>query len=221
MGLEIVELVLRVEDEFDINLPDSDLEVLKTPADLAWYIHTKLCKQREEAKTPQRGFYILRKILMQEFGFKREQLRPSTKLQDLFKDDVRRNWKRLDKLFSYSLPSLALTPKEHIEVFILDSILPLYLLLSTGEWDIALFFFFILYPIILFVYKKFFATKIPKRCERLSSLLRYIDYSKRLNRYNDYGDILNRIIEISAEELGISQEKIKPNSRYVEDLGAW
>jgi len=219
MGLEFVEIILQVEDEFDINLPDSDMEDLRTPADLAWYIHTKLWEQRCEAKNPQKGFYILRKMLMEEFGFKKKQLRPNTKLQVLFKDDIRKNWKRLNRLFSYSLPSLALTPKEHIGVLILNSILPAFIYFSIGDWGLALFFFLIFYPILLFIYMNIFATKIPKRCEKLSSLLRYIDYSKKLNRYTTFETILNKVIEISAKELGIAREKIEPNSRYVEDLG--
>jgi len=220
MGLDIVNILLHTEEEFDIYLPDSDMVDLRTPEDLAKYIHKKLSEQRNELKNPQHGFYTLRKMLMEEFGFKREQLRPSTKLQELFKDDIRQNWERLSKLFSRPLPHLELNRKQSRGLFIFNLIVALISYYYFKSFWLSLYIFLILFIILGYRYTKLFGTQIPKEYETLSSLLRYIDYSKNLNRYKTYDEILKKVIEISAEELDLSIEEIKPNSRYVEDLGA-
>jgi len=219
MGLEFVELALRVEEEFDISLPDAKLENVKTPLDLAWYIHFELCEQREKGYSPQRGFYKLRELLMAEFSFKKNDLSPNTKIAELFKGDIRKKWKQLNKLFSNTLPSLVLNKKEHLGIFILNVFIAFLVYFIEKEWDLGLFFFFINYPILLFVYQNLFATTIPKRYKNLSSLLHLIGYSKQLHRYNNYDDILDKVIEISIDELGLATKEITPNSRYIEDLG--
>jgi acyl carrier protein len=38
MGLDIVELVMTVEETFDIEIPDRDAERLRTVGDLYWYL---------------------------------------------------------------------------------------------------------------------------------------------------------------------------------------
>ena len=38
MGLDIVELIIAIEDEFDLKIPNEDAERLRTVGDIYWYV---------------------------------------------------------------------------------------------------------------------------------------------------------------------------------------
>ena len=44
-SLDVVELVMRLEDEFDISIPDEDAEKIRTVADAVEYIEAKSAQQ--------------------------------------------------------------------------------------------------------------------------------------------------------------------------------
>lgn len=44
-SLDVVELVMTLEDEFDISIPDEDAEKIRTVADAVGYIETKTTQQ--------------------------------------------------------------------------------------------------------------------------------------------------------------------------------
>jgi hypothetical protein len=66
MGLDIVELIMAVEDEFDLEIPNEDAERLRTVGDIYWYVreHTQessgsashLTARERESDPPGFGF---------------------------------------------------------------------------------------------------------------------------------------------------------------------
>lgn len=219
MGLDIVNIVLSVEEEFDIYLPDSELENMYTPSHLAMYIHSQLIEQRDKDYNSKRGFYKLRKLLMEEFNFRKSELKPTTKLATLFPKDIRRKWRALNEVLDCRLSPLVLTKLQYIQVLVLNILISL-LIYFYSDFGLALFFFFFNYVLILFVYGKFFAKGIPKAYQELASLLPLIGYSRKMDVYTSYDYILDRVIKISANELSLSISEVQPNSEYVKDLGA-
>ena len=69
MGLDSVELVLEVEEEFEITINDADAEQLRTPRQLAAYVFVRLknAQESEGACLSQAAFYRLRKVLVIQF----------------------------------------------------------------------------------------------------------------------------------------------------------
>lgn len=49
MGLEIIELIMHIEEEFDIHIPDEDAEKFKTVGDIENYVVMRLQAPTMEA----------------------------------------------------------------------------------------------------------------------------------------------------------------------------
>jgi acyl carrier protein len=227
MGLDMVELILTVEEEFDIDLPDRDMEKICTPRDLANYIHRQYQQYDKEKCSSQVGFYKIRKLFMEHFKFERHTLHPDTKLQDLFKNDVKKNWKQLLQLFDHKLyyKKLGFTP------FFKRIILLLSILISLSFWCCyedfkvenllhLLFVFPFSYVAIYFLLNPIYATIIPDSYTTLASLIKFSGETNKHTYYKEFDTILEKVIEISIEQLGLSPSDITPDSKYVEDLGA-
>lgn len=221
MGPALVELVLEVEDEFDIYLPDKDMECLATPNDLATYIFDKFQRKDDIKCGSQVAFYKLRKLFMENFGNKREELVPDADLKNLLGEDIRSKWKQLNSIFDNRLMGTLILNKKYnlllsyfgIGVFFLSYYMSRNLLDSIG-FSLLIFLFF------LFSLNIFFGKEIPKQYKKLSSLLRYMEDNTIQNMYNSKEKVLKKVIEISSIQLDIPIKKIQPDSKYVEDLGA-
>lgn len=125
MGLEIVELILAIEDEFDIVISDATLEQMQTPQDFADYISNEYLLKELNGCSSQRGFYKIRKLLIDEFSIKKEDIKPYTPLQYLLQNDIRKKWKKLNKLLDNKLHHypLSINKEGNITIFTLLVIL--------------------------------------------------------------------------------------------------
>lgn len=118
MGLDTVELLLNVEECFGVAITDESAAQLTTPRQLSSHIAKLLATQspeRNTAKTSlclsQRAFYRLRRALMAETGLSRNALRPDTPLAEVFPDQRRATWRRLQRaLAAPDLPRLTASP---------------------------------------------------------------------------------------------------------------
>lgn len=221
MGLDLVELVMEVEEEFNIALPDADMEKIRTPNDLAEYIFTHFHTPKKEKCSSQVAFYTLRKLLIDNFGYKREELTPTTNLQKLLGEDIRSKWKKLDNLFENKIydNTLTLRKKENILFYMISLGVFIGLYFVTQLFGESLVAIAIIMAISHTYLTKYFGTQLAYRYTELSSLLRYID-KNRLEIYDSQKRVLEKVIAISADSLGIPISEIHPNSLYVEDLGA-
>lgn len=108
MGFESVELVLEVEDRFQVSLPVAEWSRVRTVAELASLVVARLPKPSEACPTA-RMFLIMRNTLAQECGIDRRALRPSTPLTTTFPNMNRRyRWKKLSRS-EPRIPGLELT----------------------------------------------------------------------------------------------------------------
>src|ERR1700677_3880962 len=97
MGLDTVEIVLRVEETFGVDLPDDELGSVATVGDLYKLVLSRL--DGSYACLSSRAFYRVRKSMVEVLGVSRRSIRPSTKLQPLLgnRQSVER-WKRIEDL---------------------------------------------------------------------------------------------------------------------------
>ena len=105
MGLDVVEIVLRVEETFGVDLPDDELGSVSTVGDLYKLLLSKL--DRSYACLSSRAFYRVRKSMVEVLGVPRRSIRPSTELQPLLgSGHCKKRWKRIEDLAALKFPRL-------------------------------------------------------------------------------------------------------------------
>ncbi|HEX3800398.1 MAG TPA: hypothetical protein VH413_17020 [Verrucomicrobiae bacterium] len=84
MGLDGVEIVMKVEETFDIAIADSEAEKIVTPSELIDLIFSKAGRIQDASCLTQRAFHRLRASLIRHGGVQRSQIRLETSLATLF-----------------------------------------------------------------------------------------------------------------------------------------
>lgn len=96
MGLDGIELVLAIEDEFRITITDDEAVDCTTPAKLTDLVYAKLGNAESEICPSQHGFYKVRKLLMDQTSIPSSRIKPDTPLDELI---GRGNSKNFGSLF--------------------------------------------------------------------------------------------------------------------------
>ena len=81
MGIEIVELTMQLEEEFEINIPDEDSYSFKTVGDITNYLSSR--KYPDQEYSEEKVFKILQNILMKRFNIPKDDIKRKA---DLFND---------------------------------------------------------------------------------------------------------------------------------------
>lgn len=109
MGLDAVELTMKVERCFGIEIPDREAERIRTAADLYAYVLRELDRDQilDPACPSRSGFYRLRRALVQSLGVPRRAVRRRARLEELLpRGERRRAWEQLSRLLNVALPPL-------------------------------------------------------------------------------------------------------------------
>jgi acyl carrier protein len=109
MGLDLVELVVRIEDAFGIAIPDKVATELTTPRKVTDYVLTQVNASDESSCLSQQAFYFLRKHFVMVLDIPPGQFHPNQQLSNLIPLEQRREiWLMLkSKLGASGLPNLA------------------------------------------------------------------------------------------------------------------
>lgn len=83
MGMENVELMMSVEERFDLEIADEDAERFVTVGDLYEFLSRTLSDATPRSCETQRAFYHVRKALMRTAEVPRWYVRPARRLDDL------------------------------------------------------------------------------------------------------------------------------------------
>src|SRR5437016_6165170 len=112
MGLDLVELVMAVEETFDIELPDSEAEKLVAPALVIEAILCKVQTTEHSVCLSRKAFYALRRSFVNDFGCKRAQVKPDAPLESLVPRGNRRAmWLRMrERVHAKRWPTLQRPP---------------------------------------------------------------------------------------------------------------
>ncbi len=108
MGLDSVELVLNVEDRFNIALADNQCSRVRTVADLAALVMASLPADNGRCQTAV-AFHELRRWLMTHAGIERSRTRPAARLDELL-PSPRKIWKAFTR-HRRSVPHLVPSPE--------------------------------------------------------------------------------------------------------------
>lgn len=108
MGLDLVELTIRIEDAFGISIPDDVAADLTTPRQVTYYLLSQLKLAERKTCMSQPAFYLLRKEFVAILGIQRSEFRPSSNLAQLIAPEDRIPiWTTLtSKIGAAALPDL-------------------------------------------------------------------------------------------------------------------
>jgi acyl carrier protein len=96
MGLDTVELVMALEEQFGIELKDDDWVRVRTPGDIIDIIVGKVQSADAATCMSRRAFYALRRALIKCCGRQRAEVTPDALLESLISRQRRReDWERL------------------------------------------------------------------------------------------------------------------------------
>jgi hypothetical protein len=97
MGLDLVELVIRIEDTFGVQIPDRDATELTTPRKMTDYILSRVEVSQEPLPCMSRkAFYSLRREFTQQLSLTRRQFVPDATIKDILPEERRDEiWKNI------------------------------------------------------------------------------------------------------------------------------
>lgn len=220
MGLDSVELLIAFEDEFGISIDDADAARLTTPQEAADYVAYRLgaANGRPKRCLSQTGFHRLRAILVRQFGAKRGDVRPDSRIKDFLTGNTRTQWGELKAaLDATQLPGLTCGQ-------------PMLGLLSAGIPLLCCAFvlwiggsFWSLIPVAMvswvatMVVAHKLGTEVPAAVATIGALVPYVGHIQHEQWTCD--EILQRVIQTTSNQVGIPVDRIKPDHHFVKDLG--
>ncbi|MCL2346090.1 MAG: hypothetical protein FWC58_09605 [Desulfobulbus sp.] len=220
MGLDGVELVLAVEEEFGIPIDDADAATLVTPGMLSDYVIARLGNVGgiKGRCLSQAGFYRIRSALVRQFGARRNEVRPDSPITNFLNGKIRKQWVQLQKAIDAPhLPGLQCKKRIAYPIQIALPCAGLALLTLVGAPGWALVFALIALWISAVIITNKLGDVVPKEVATVSALIPYVRVKNQEEWTRDY--VLQRVLQITAVQLGIPIEKIHPDSHFVKDLG--
>jgi hypothetical protein len=230
MGLDLVELVMAVEERFDITLSDDEAVAAETPGKLVDLIYRKLGQADPSGCLTRRAFFKVRKALMQSFECRRRQIAPSVRLEDLIpRPDRRARWQRLRSTLQMNRWEPLRPPAWlgwllcGLGAALVALVLRLWSVHEVSLW-LALTLAGAVYVLAGFTARPW-CLELPIHLVTVGELTRYVvAYGPKLFEVPRGGwsraDIAAAVRELTIVELGIRPGDYREDAHFVKDLGA-
>lgn len=245
MGLDVVDMVMAVEEEFDLPIPGDDWWMFRTVGDLADYIVRN--RPRGGICPNLVAFVRVRRGLIKVCGAQRSAIHPKSGLADLFPPPLRRQlWSALNRELSCLLPDLIHTTELRrtfgsalAGVFVCMVAAPFVLLLFENASPRLLGFACltaVFSPLIMWLvvatcshYSEPLRREFAWPNATVGDLTRYLARQPRLevpqsdehsSDDNAVHDVFLRLRQIVSERLCVPIDEVHLGSRFIEDLGA-
>ncbi len=220
MGLDSVELLLSIEEEFGVTVEDRDAESLTTPRLLAEYVASKLggIAPDSDRCLSHAGFHRIRSVLIRNFGARRNEVRPDSPINQFLAGNIRARWRELkEAIGATQLPGLKC--RKRIAYGLMGG-MPLaggilLFLGGTPAWTL-LAAIFVLWGSAAVITERL-ADVVPDNLATVRALVPYVGIEKRTEWTQEY--VLRRVIQITSVQLGIPIDEILPDHHFVKDLG--
>lgn len=227
MGLDSVELILAIEDKFQIHIPDEEVSRIATVGELHRLILSKLESSRSNPCLTSIAFYRTRRGFIDTFGMARRTIQPSTALEQLLpRQDRRAVWRRLQNSMALTVPSLTYSPWI-IGAFLIGGATLVTIcgvglglrgfripLLVLGGFLSGAFLLRIATPL---------ATAFPAGAKTVGDLARRVlsvnsqKLAKEVGGWNER-EVFDVLCLTIHEQVGVPREKILPEARLTNDL---
>lgn len=219
MGLDTVELVFAIEDEFGITIKDEDTEKLTTPGAVTDYVMSRVRTNSSDPCPSQAGFYRIRSTLMAVFSTPRKEIHPHSSLHQILEGDIRKNWGKLrTALEAEHFPQLKRTKALFYTSVIAIPAAIVSPMINTGISFSAIAMTFGILAFLANAISVKMGTVLPPRIQTVAALIPYVGCASSVIWTREV--VLSRVIKVTSEQLGIPTDKINENSHFVHDLGA-
>lgn len=220
MGLDGIELLMAVEEEFKIAIPYGDAAECGTVGKLVDLVYSRLQKSREDPCASQHGFYVIRNRLMKVLGVARAQIKPDTNLKDLIGgENQKKRWRLLGTVVDTRplLPDLERPKWLNIVLLLLMVATCLGLVMFT--WVPFLFSFLAAIAVgfignILTIPLR---QELPTGFKQVKDLIPYITTLD--SRILSKEEVFQKIRAITVEQLGVNEAHVTLEANFVDDLG--
>jgi acyl carrier protein len=224
MGLDAVELVMEVEDRFEISIRDEEASEIRTVDDLVALVEARIAVTRAKICPTLDAFLGLRSDVREVFTSQSLRIRPSQTVASVLTPRKRiKLWKLLHKRLGRALlplqrPALLFYA---ILVFVLAiAIAPLSF--DAGVLPLSLFVAPILLVLLLLLTMPFRVVP-PVQLATFGQLARQIASTKaalapQLTAHDSQW-VFETVRDIIIRQLGVSREAVVPSASFVKDLG--
>jgi acyl carrier protein len=229
MGLDAVELVMEVEDRFNVKLADSECARVRTVADLAALVISRLPRPSGFCPTA-RTFFELRSQMVNGAAVERRLVRPKARLEALFPSGLRRPWRmlrkanpRLPRLVASSAVDTAMLWATALCVFSGVAVVAvIWATLGAGAGVIAFLLMALVSGFIIHA-SSAIGWRLPPGVETVGDVVRLIApievaHGSQGERLLAQQQVLAEVRRITSQQLGLPLEKVQPESSFVKDL---
>ena len=233
MGLDTVELMIEVEQAFDVQIPDDRAGEMYTVGDVYDFILECQSDSESSSESMSPGkvclsaatFFSIRKALASEVDNRARRLRPRAKVEQTIPLKSRRVvWSKLQKSLDLKLPRLR---RSAWIVACLTVLTTPSVQQRLGPHLAALAAFGSLAPLGLLASRVTLPFAVHTRPEwstfrGLSQLLLAHNYARLSRRFNtrDPADVWQALQTIVVDQLGVQPEQVTKQALLIEDLGA-
>ena len=226
MGLDVVELVVRVEEEFGIAIGDEEASYISTVGQLHTLILDKTGALKPSGCASSATFYQLRRALVDLAVAPRNQIAPATSIAALLPAPKRRQlWDEWGEIARVKLPELE-KPRWVSALCWLSfaaTVTGGAVVLTRSNWGIASYYAAVwTIGFVAYKWSELRATQLPANCASIGALTATV---MKLNYGTNAGDaapgadeVWNRLKAIVVDETGARPDEVTPNADFIRDL---
>ncbi len=234
MGLDLVELVMEVEDTFNIRFSEADYADIATVGDLHDYIVKRVngtddsVSEHDPICLTSATFLRIRRAFVSHFGLARHSVRPSSSVDEIVPRKERRKvWNQIQNVIELNLPPLRRPRWVVCTLLAIVSMLAAIFLWSLMPIDEIEFLGVALATVAaaagLTVLTRPLATEPGPEFVTVGGLAHVVlqrNFRALHEQYNGWNpsDVWDTIQVILLEQLAIKPEEVTRDARFLEDL---
>jgi acyl carrier protein len=219
MGLDTVELLLAIEEEFGIYIQNADAATCATPGQVADYVLTRVRTNHQAPCPSQQGFYKVRRALIETFAVARPEVAPTVRLASILPSNIETDWPMLWRSLGVEeFPRLKRSKVRFIGLVLLPPAVAVTPWILGGVPVPLCLIAYGLLVLLLERATRRLAREIPAEYATVAALIPFVGCSEPT--VWDRAGILARVIELTSAQLGIPVALIREDSHFVHDLGA-
>ncbi|WP_298859822.1 acyl carrier protein [uncultured Gimesia sp.] len=226
MGLDGVQLVMEIEDEFGITIPDSAYSELRTVGNLVDFSLERIHASKTLRCPSLTCFLSLRRLVRDVSNDPELRIRPRDKVEDCLPEAERKQfWRRLPELLETTPPDLRRPPWLRKTLLLIVLGFPI-LLMAFPPWHIEILILISCATIALGIVLHW--STIGLRTRTPEGYKTFGDITKRMvgltiatnpPTETDYDSVFSIVKRIVVDQLGVDDDEVVPTARFIEDLG--